>query len=91
MSRSTDQEHAFPHIHVDATKVQVAGGLTRRDYFTAKALQGLLSNAEWMKNSKGRMETDSVEEAMNHIQIHAVEKYKLKKGKPQKSRILGEG
>ncbi len=35
--------------------------------------------------------TDSVEDAMNHIQIHAVEKYKLKKGKPQKSKILGEG
>src|SRR5687768_5037002 len=33
--------------------------------------------------------TDSVEEAMAHIQIHAVEKYKLKKGKPQRSKILG--
>lgn len=35
--------------------------------------------------------TDSVEEAMAHIQIHAVEKFKLKREIPKKSKILGEG
>ena len=28
-------------------------GLTKREYFTAKAMQGLLSNSEWMKEYKG--------------------------------------
>ena len=28
-------------------------GLTKREYFTAKAMQGLLSNPEWMKEYKG--------------------------------------
>ncbi len=36
--------------------------------------------------------TDSVEEAMAHIQTHAVEKFGLvRKGQPVRSRILGEG
>lgn len=34
--------------------------------------------------------TDSVEEAMTHLQTYAVEKYRLKRGKPRKSWILGE-
>jgi hypothetical protein len=29
------------------------GGLTKREYFAAKAMQGLLSNPEWMKEYKG--------------------------------------
>lgn len=28
-------------------------GLTKREYFAAKAMQGLLSNPEWMKEYKG--------------------------------------
>ena len=28
-------------------------GLTKREYFTAKAMQGLLSNPEWIKEYKG--------------------------------------
>lgn len=36
--------------------------------------------------------TDSVEEAMAHIQTHAIEKFGLvRKGQPVRSRILGEG
>ena len=36
--------------------------------------------------------TDSVDEAMAHIQTHAVEKFGLvRKGQPVRSRILGEG
>ncbi|MEZ5428124.1 MAG: TIGR00730 family Rossman fold protein [Pyrinomonadaceae bacterium] len=34
--------------------------------------------------------TDSIEEAMDHLQKYAVEKYRLKRGKPEKSRWLGE-
>jgi uncharacterized protein (TIGR00730 family) len=34
--------------------------------------------------------TDSIEEAIEHIQVHAIEKFKLK-DKPQRIRILGEG
>jgi uncharacterized protein (TIGR00730 family) len=34
--------------------------------------------------------TDSIEQAMDHIQVHAIEKFKLK-DKPQRLRILGEG
>lgn len=35
--------------------------------------------------------TDSIEEAIAHIKIHAIEKFELKRGKPKKSKILGEG
>jgi hypothetical protein len=39
----------------------VQDGLTKREYFAAKAMQGLLSNIEWMREYKGEkylMETD---------------------------------
>jgi hypothetical protein len=29
-------------------------GITKREYFTAKAMQGLLSNPEWMKEFEGQ-------------------------------------
>lgn len=35
--------------------------------------------------------TDSIEEAMEHLRIHAVEKYKLRRAKPKRLKILGEG
>ncbi len=35
--------------------------------------------------------TDSIEEAMQHIKLNAIEKYSLKYGKPRRLRILGEG
>lgn len=40
-------------------------GLTKREYFTAKAMQGLLSNPEWMKEYKGEkylMQSDIIAE-----------------------------
>lgn len=40
-------------------------GLTKREYFAAKAMQGLLSNPEWMKEYKGEkylMQSDIVAE-----------------------------
>lgn len=40
-------------------------GLSKREYFVAKAMQGLLSNPEWMKEYKGEkylMQTDIVAE-----------------------------
>ena len=40
-------------------------GLTKREYFASKAMQGLLSNPEWMKEYKGEkylMQTDIVAE-----------------------------
>jgi hypothetical protein len=39
--------------------------LAKREYFAAKAMQGLLSNPEWMKEYKGEkylMQTDIVAE-----------------------------
>ena len=39
--------------------------LTKREYFAAKAMQGLLSNPEWMREYKGQkylIETDIVAE-----------------------------
>ena len=39
--------------------------LTKREYFAAKAMQGLLSNSEWMREYKGEkylMETDILAE-----------------------------
>jgi len=50
-------------IHNSEQGVQV--GLTKREYFAAKAMQGLLSNPEWMKEYKGEkylMQTDIVAE-----------------------------
>lgn len=40
-------------------------GLTKREYFAAKAMQGILSNPEWMKEYKGEkylMKSDIVAE-----------------------------
>lgn len=34
--------------------------------------------------------TDSVEEALSHIQVHAIEQFKLKKDKPRRFKFLGE-
>lgn len=36
---------AFPFIYNEGTEIQVMTGLTIRQYFAAKALQGLLSNS----------------------------------------------
>jgi hypothetical protein len=57
------QTIANDSIHNSEQGVQV--GLTKREYFAAKAMQGLLSNPEWMKEYKGEkylMQTDIVAE-----------------------------
>lgn len=45
-------------------------GLTKREYFAAKAMQGLLSNPEWMKKYKGEkylMQADVVSKTAVNI------------------------
>jgi hypothetical protein len=37
------EEYAFP-VRTESTMIASTGGMTLRDYFAAKALQGLLSN-----------------------------------------------
>jgi hypothetical protein len=57
------QTIANDSIHNSEQGVQV--GLTKREYFAAKAMQGLLSNSEWMREYKGEkylMETDILAE-----------------------------
>ncbi len=48
---------------VSLKRLEFEMGLTKREYFTAKAMQGLLSNPEWMKEYKGEkylMQSDIV-------------------------------
>jgi len=57
------QTIANDSIHNSEQGVQ--DGLTKREYFAAKAMQGLLSNPEWMREYKGEkylMETDILAE-----------------------------
>jgi hypothetical protein len=35
-------EHAFPHLVIQDSVIRVEGGLTKREYFAAMAMQGLL-------------------------------------------------
>ena len=49
------------------------GGMSLRDYFAAKAMQGMLSNAEMMQNDKGvRNNTFANYAAAAYIQADAV-------------------
>jgi hypothetical protein len=60
---SNKQTIANDSIHNSEQGVQ--DGLTKREYFAAKAMQGLLSNPEWMREYKGQkylIETDIVAE-----------------------------
>jgi len=52
-------------LHANSNFSGFEMGLTKREYFTAKAMQGLLSNPEWMKKFKGEkylMQSDIVAE-----------------------------
>jgi hypothetical protein len=51
MMTNNKQTMANDSIHNSEQGVQ--DGLTKREYFAAKAMQGLLSNPEWMKEYKG--------------------------------------
>jgi hypothetical protein len=39
-------EHAFPHMHYSSGMIDLKGGLSKREWFAAMALQGLLSNPD---------------------------------------------
>lgn len=43
--------HWDTHKGADTTKPQ---GLTKREYFAAMAMQGLLSNPDWMREHEGK-------------------------------------
>ncbi len=46
---------AFPYVKTDRNQNQtVATGMTKLDYFAAKAMQGFLSNPEVEKSQEGR-------------------------------------
>jgi hypothetical protein len=50
---------------MDKENKEQTDGLTKREYFAAKAMQGLLSNPQWMreyKSEKYLMEADIVAE-----------------------------
>ena len=55
-----------PYVNRDGTiQHDVYFGLTKREYFAGLAMQGLLSNPEWMKEYKGEkylMQSDIVAE-----------------------------
>ena len=42
-------EPAFPLQDAGVSKINACAGLTKREYFAAMAMQGLLSNWEWMR------------------------------------------
>lgn len=56
---------AFASVAISGNDGYQQDGLTKREYFTGLAMQGLLSNPEWMKEYKGEkylMQSDIVAE-----------------------------
>jgi hypothetical protein len=54
---------AFASVAISGNDGYQQDGLTKREYFAAMAMQGLLSNPEWMKEYKGEkylMQSDIV-------------------------------
>jgi hypothetical protein len=41
---------AFPFVEPPTAGYSIAKGMTLRDYFAAKAMQGLYSDADWRKD-----------------------------------------
>ena len=66
MKNSEQPINPMPHQNQDGTiQHDVYFGLTKREYFAVKAMQGLLSNPEWMEEFKGEkylMRSDIVAE-----------------------------
>jgi hypothetical protein len=61
----TNNKQTIANDSIHNSEQGVQDGLTKREYFTAKAMQGLLSNPEWMREYKGQkylIETDIVAE-----------------------------
>ena len=54
-------QSAFPWTADDGQKIQGERGMTLRDYFAAKAMQGLVENANW----RGMPEDALAKEAYN--------------------------
>lgn len=50
-AKELGNDKAFPLISPDGTGVNQ--GMSLREYFAAKAMQGLLANSEWMEKYKG--------------------------------------
>lgn len=55
--QDNDYRPARPREENDMTYIHVNGGLTKREYFAAMAMQGFISNSELIKITKG---TESV-------------------------------
>ena len=53
MREEEKQQNAFPALHLDAHQ-----GMTLRDYFAAKAMQGLFSSMGEITNSWSKMARD---------------------------------
>lgn len=53
MENKPENPNAFPHGYGTDVYERCEQGMTLRDYFAAKAMQGLLSNPEWMKIYNG--------------------------------------
>ena len=56
MSNINDGGPAFPHLPIQANmaggeKVTMRDGMTLRDYFAAKAMQGLVANGDWLRDA----------------------------------------
>jgi hypothetical protein len=61
----TNNKQTIANDSIHNSEQGVQDGLTKREYFAAKAMQGLLSNPEWMREYKGQkylIETDIVAE-----------------------------
>ncbi len=61
----TNNKQTIANDSIYNSEQGVQDGLTKREYFAAKAMQGLLSNPEWMREYKGQkylMQTDVVAE-----------------------------
>ena len=61
----TNNKQTIANDSIHNSEQGVQDGLTKREYFAAKAMQGLLSNPEWMREYKGKkylIETDIVAE-----------------------------
>ncbi len=61
----TNNKQTIANDSIYNSEQGVQDGLTKREYFAAKAIQGLLSNPEWMTEYEGKkylMQTDVVAE-----------------------------
>ena len=53
-NKKPENPQAFPQTwERDGSTDNWENGMTLRDYFAAKAMQGIYSNSEWMKEYKG--------------------------------------